>query len=186
MCSARRTAPTPSSLACPAERALRTARTNRVDPDGDDADDDRVRPGRDLRGDEDVEHEQDDGHEVEDAVRDYRPGQCRPDAAPPVHVPRQHAHAGELADASGQDCVRQHADAEGRKTGRNFRRVGERLTDDEYPGDRPRRRLEAKLIAIAAATTVHSTFPKRWPDCVQVGPDPERRRDATAGRECEE
>ena len=30
--SARRTAPMPSSLVCPAERALRTARTNSVDP----------------------------------------------------------------------------------------------------------------------------------------------------------
>src|SRR5207244_13163864 len=62
----------------------------------------RSRPRRDLGGPDDVEDQDQDGDEVEDAMREDGSDERRPEAAPARQLPRQHGHACQLADPARQ------------------------------------------------------------------------------------
>ena len=134
-CSARRPAPSAVQARVARRAGAEHGEDEERRADGDDPDDDRIRPGGDLCRHEHVPHEQPDRDQVEHPVRDDRAGERRPHAAPPALVPGQHADAGQLADPAGQGGVGQHADAEGREDLLEARRVRERLPDHEVPGD---------------------------------------------------
>src|SRR5690348_15138092 len=92
---------------------------------------------RDARGGHHIENQQEDGHDVEDAVREHRAHERRPRALAPRHLPRQHGDPRQLADPAGQQRVCEQADREGRKHEREARlRWLHRRVDHDRPGER--------------------------------------------------
>ena len=110
------------------------------DPDREHDHEARERPARDVGRGQHEDDEQHDRDEIEDAVREDRADEQRPEAlAVPFEPPVQHRDAGELADAPGQHRVREQPDAERRRRRARKRGMGGGIADRITASPRERR-----------------------------------------------
>jgi len=87
-------------------------------------------------GERHVHDQDDDGDQIEDAVREHRAEQARPGAAL-RHAPVEYRNPRELADPSRQDGIREQSDGEGGEDEQEARvRSLERIHDHGAPGER--------------------------------------------------
>src|SRR6266487_2636263 len=106
------------------------------DAEDNDRDQTRDGPARNVCGQGHVHDQDDDGDQIEDAVREHRAEQARPGAAL-RHAPVEYRNPCELADPSRQNGVREQSDGEGGEDEQEARvRSFERIHDHRAPGER--------------------------------------------------
>ena len=170
------------AIAMPRAREREREQRERDDQEHDHA---RHRPVRDLRGRSDVADQEHDREEVEHPVREHRAEEHRPCVGAPLLLdpPAQNRDPRELADAAGQNGVREQADPERGKDERGTAACGrDRLLDHLVPGGRPRDHRE-EVERDRGDDPLPGDEPERVEDETPVRTVPDEERDHARERE---